>query len=434
MTPLPIPSADALAHSQLLQQHIANTIKSAGGYLSFAQFMDMALYTPSLGYYSAGGQKFGDAVKGGGDFVTAPQMSPLFAHTIANQVAEVLVEIKSTKLNDFSHMNHVLQHIDSMAMTPAVTQALTHDVALNDLALGSILELGAGTGNLACDMLLRLHALNQLPAHYYILEVSDHLRQVQLETLQKHLPDTLLEKVIWLQALPQHFNGVIVANEVLDALAVHLVHQTADGLFERGVRLEGQDFVFSDVPFSTADATQSNIAEYATLLDLPTGYVTEFCPAAHGLVSSLANSLQTGAIILIDYGFSAREYYHPQRNAGTLMCHYQQLAHTNPLVYVGLQDITAHVDFTKTAQTGIDNGLELSGFCSQAQFLMNCGILDVLSEVSANDIVRYAPLASAAQKLLSPAEMGDLFKVIGFTKGLDIPLMGFSSGDKSHTL
>jgi len=226
----------------------------------------------------------------------------------------------------------------------------------------------------------------------------------------------------------------MLANEVLDALPVHLIHHQQDGLYERGIALEANEFVFKDVPFSESNPTQQSIADYAKLLNLPIGYVTEFCPAASGLVASLANALEHGAILLIDYGFSAREYYHPQRNAGTLMCHYQQLAHPNPLVYVGLQDITAHVDFTKVAMTALDNGLTLSGFVSQAQFLMNCGILDVLSEVSPTDMARYAPLAAAAQKLLSPAEMGDLFKVIGFTKAIDLPLMGFSSGDKSHTL
>jgi SAM-dependent MidA family methyltransferase len=409
MTPLPIPAPDALAASQLLHQHIAQQIQQSDGWIDFAEFMHMVLYTPSLGYYSGGGQKFGDAQKGGGDFVTAPQMSPLFAHTIGNQVAEVLAELQDKKLNSFSQT-----HADA-TLAP------------------SILELGAGTGKLACDLLLKLKDIEQLPGQYFILEVSDHLRQVQRENLQKKLPEDVFVRVIWLTTLPENFNGVMLANEVLDALPVHLVHHQADGLYEQGVSLEANGFVFKDKPFSNC-ATQQSIADYAKLLDLPIGYITEFCPAASGLVASLANALQYGAILLIDYGFSAREYYHPQRNAGTLMCHYQQLAHPNPLIYVGLQDITAHVDFTKVAMTGLDNGLTLSGFCSQAQFLMNCGILDVLSEVSPTDMASYAPLAAAAQKLLSPAEMGDLFKVIGFTKAIDLPLMGFSSGDKSHTL
>jgi len=169
-------------------------------------------------------------------------------------------------------------------------------------------------------------------------------------------------------------------------------------------------------------------------LALPQDYLTEICPAASGLIASLAHALKKGVIIMLDYGFSAREYYHPQRNLGTLMCHYQHYAHTEPLVYVGLQDITAHVDFTSIAHAGVNNELELAGFCSQAQFLMNCGILDLISKVSPQDMANYAPLAAAAQKLLSPAEMGDLFKVIAFSKQLDIALLGFSVGDKSHIL
>ncbi|MDP3745134.1 MAG: SAM-dependent methyltransferase, partial [Methylotenera sp.] len=167
---------------------------------------------------------------------------------------------------------------------------------------------------------------------------------------------------------------------------------------------------------------------------LPNDYLTEVNPSAIGLVQSLAQALARGVIIMIDYGFSAQEYYHPQRNLGTLMCHYQHYAHTNPLINVGLQDITAHVDFTRIAHAGVGNGLALAGFCSQAQFLMNCGILDRLSQVSPHDMACYAPLAAVAQKLLSPAEMGDLFKVIALSKNMDEPLLGFSSGDKSHTL
>ena len=424
MSSLPIPTADAQQHSQALTNLIAKTIQNAGGWINFAEFMHLALYAPSLGYYSAGSQKFGDMQNGGGDFVTAPQISPLFAQTIAKQLAQVL-----------------------------------HELALKNLQ-GNILELGAGTGRLACDTLLSLSCLSlsqssQLPAQYFILEVSDHLRQVQLEYLQKNLPADLFKRVVWLQALPENFNGVIIANEVLDALAVHIVHNTPAGLCERGIALANDievtdseklnSFAISGEKlngFSQADilippqktATQQYLVDAANALNLPQHYITEFCPAAIGLVASLADTLQHGAILLIDYGFSAREYYHPQRNQGTLMCHYQQLAHTNPLTHIGLQDITAHVDFTSIAHAGVNNGLALSGFCSQAQFLMNCGILDVMAEVSPQDIARYAPIAAAAQKLLSPAEMGDLFKVIGFTKGLETELIGFSTGDKSHTL
>ena len=392
MSTLPTPSLDAKIHSQQLVELIQFEIEKAAGWIDFSQFMQLALYASGLGYYSAGNQKFGDAKRGGGDFVTAPQISPLFAQTLSNQITQVL-----------------------------------------QLTNGNILELGAGTGKLATDILLTLATLEPnlkaVPAKYFILEVSDHLRQVQLETLQKILPQDLIQRVEWLNVLPTSFSGVVIGNEVLDAIPADIIHVTANGLNERGVVIKGDGFAWQDRAL-----TNQSLHADVSKLNLPEDYITEFCPAASGLIASLANMLQHGAILMIDYGFSAREYYHPQRNQGTLMCHYQHYAHTEPLIYVGLQDITAHVDFSNIAHTGVNNGLALAGFCSQAQFLMNCGILDVMSQVSPHDMAKYAPVAATAQKLLSPAEMGDLFKVIGFSKHIDEPLMGFVNGDKSHTL
>lgn len=394
MSTLPTPSTDAKKHSQQLVSLIQQQIVAAGGWIDFAQFMQLALYAPGLGYYSAGSQKFGT----GGDFVTAPEISPLFAQTLSYQVAQILRE---------------------------------------DLLKGggNLLELGAGTGKLAVDLLLTLAQLEVLPAQYYILEVSDHLRQVQLEYLQKKLPQDIFQRVAWLDALPSAFEGVVLGNEVLDAIPVHIVHATPTGLCERGVVVEGGNFAWQDrVIEQNESLIGQNLFANVDKLNLPEGYITEFCPAASGLIVSLANMLQHGAILMIDYGFAAYEYYHSQRNLGTLMCHYQHYAHTDPLLNIGLQDITAHVDFTSIAHAGVNNGLALSGFCSQAQFLMNCGILEVMSQVSPHDMARYAPLAAAAQKLLSPAEMGDLFKVIAFSKNIETPLLGFVNGDKSHTL
>ena len=388
MNTLPTPSVEAQKHSQQLITLIQKTINAQKGWISFAEFMHLALYAPGLGYYSAGSQKFGDSKTGGGDFVTAPQISPLFAQTLSNQIAQVL--------------------------------NITH---------GNILELGAGTGKLAADILLTLAELDSVPAKYFILEVSDHLRQVQLETLQNKLPQNLVQRVEWLTELPSNFNGVIIGNEVLDAIPVHMVNVKNDGIYERGIVIEDGEFVWQDKILS-----EPSMLGAVSKLHLPEGYVTEVCPAASGLIASLAHSLQQGIILMIDYGFAAREYYHPQRNQGTLMCHYQHYAHSEPLINIGLQDITAHVDFTSIAHAGVNHGLALSGFCSQAQFLMNCGILELMSQVSPHDMARYAPLAAAAQKLLSPAEMGDLFKVIAFSKSLDEALIGFVSGDKSHTL
>lgn len=394
MSTLPKPSPEAQKHSAQLVLKIQHEIQTTGGWMDFERFMQLALYATGLGYYSAGSQKFGDIKKGGGDFVTAPQISPLFAQTLANQIMQVL-----------------------------------------QLTQGSVLELGAGTGKLAVDCLLALAKLNCLPERYFILEVSDHLRQVQYETLSQALPQDLLQRVEWLEELPKHFEGVVIGNEVLDAIPVHIVHKNTNGIEMCGVSVVNQTFVWQNRPIHQhGTPSESRIFDAVAELNLPDGYTTEICPAAGGLMATLATTLKSGAILMIDYGFSAREYYHPQRNLGTLMCHYQHYAHPDPFIYVGLQDITAHVDFTGIAHAAVKNGLTLSGFCSQAQFLMNCGILALLSEVSPNDMARYAPLAAAAQKLLSPAEMGDLFKVIAFTKGIDVPLIGFSSGDKSYTL
>ena len=387
---LPIASLQAQALSQQLCQLIQQKIKNAGGWISFAEFMQMALYTPGLGYYAGGAQKFGKD----GDFVTAPEISPLFAQTLSLQAAQILAagDANST--------------------------------------ISNILELGAGTGKLAVDLLLELEYLNALPAQYFILEVSAHLRQVQRETSQARLPQHLYEKLVWLNELPKKFNGVVLGNEVLDAIPANIVHKTSDGWRERGVGFD-DDFLWQDSALSTA-----NLVEHLPV-DLPIGYITEVNPAACALVRSLADMLLTGAILLVDYGFSAAEYYHPQRNQGTLMCHYQQLAHDNPLTLVGLQDITAHVNFSQIASI-LDmpcetTSMRVAGYVNQAQFLINCGILTILQRHSPKDVA-YIKLAAAAQKLMSPAEMGELFKVICLTKNINEPLIGFAQGDKAHTL
>jgi SAM-dependent MidA family methyltransferase len=388
-TSFPQPDSEAVAHSNALLSSIQALIAKEGGWVNFAQLMDAALYTPSLGYYSGGAKKFGFD----GDFVTASEISPLFSQTIARQVKQVLSALK----------------------------------AQNKQA--DILELGAGTGRFARDLLLEMAKLEQLPTRYMILEVSAHLREVQQSTLKEALPNELMNRVVWLDELPKHFDGLIFANEVLDALPVHIVKKTADGLAEMGVVSEDASLAWQEKPASSS-ALKGFVAE----IDLMDGYTTEVCLAASGLVASLAGILQSGMLLLIDYGFSRDEYYHPQRNQGTLMCHYRHRAHGDPLVYLGLQDITAHVDFTRVAEAGVANGLELIGFVTQAQFLINAGITELLASIPAEDSANYLPLVASAQKLLSPAEMGDLFKVIAFERNLDIPFIGFSSGDKSHTL
>ena len=409
MATLPTPSPEAANQSQQLAKIIEQKIIDAGGWLDFATFMHMALYTPLLGYYSGGTKKFADVKTGAGDFVTAPEISPLFARTLANQVAQILVVIQD------------------------------QTVANKPSAQADILEIGAGTGQLAADLLLDLQQLNQLPKQYFILEVSDYLRQIQLETLQKKLPVLIFKKVVWLDALPTDFVGLIFGNELLDALPVHLIEQTADALQERGVIFFNGEFVWQNRPLQNRPLQNNtenavNLHDYVSAYSLPAGYLSEACLSATGLMNSFENCIKQGVILMLDYGFGAAEYYHPQRNTGTLMCHYQHYAHTNPLINVGLQDITAHVNFTQIAEVALARDLTLAGYCNQASFLMNCGILDILSETSPNDMAAYAPLAAAAQKLLSPAEMGELFKVIAFTKNLNIDLISFKSGDKAHML
>jgi len=383
MASLPIPSAQALAHSAQLQSLIQQHIQQQNGWLDFATFMHMALYTPSLGYYSGGAKKFGF----GGDFVTAPEISPLFAQALAKQVAQVL-----------------------------------------QLTQGSVLELGAGTGKLAADLLLTLAELDTLPTQYYILEVSDYLQQVQREHLNQKLPKAIFDRLVWLDTLPIAFHGMVLGNEVLDAVPVHLVGKQQGVLVERGVVWQ-EGFAWQDKPL-TAGPLFNDVAA----LQLPEGYITELSPAATGLIKSLANCLTHGAIIMLDYGFGAREYYHPQRTAGTLMCHFQHHAHDNPLLYLGLQDITAHVNFTAIAEAAVSQQLHVLGYLNQANFLINCGLLQLLEQTSPEDMQVYAPIVSAVQKLLSPAEMGELFKVILLGKGIDEPLVGTLQGDKRHTL
>jgi SAM-dependent MidA family methyltransferase len=383
MTSLPAPSPEQLTHGARVREAIRGELATSGGWISFARYMELALYAPGLGYYSAGMQKFG----AGGDFVTAPEISPLFGRTLARQVAQVLQQVG-----------------------------------------GSVLELGAGTGVLAVQLLLELQRLGTLPQQYSILEVSAHLRAVQAETIQRALPAGLAQRVQWLEAVPSRFTGCMVGNEVLDALPVHVLAWHESGVYERGVGMEGEALVWREQLLESGQ-----LLDAAKKLKLPTGYVSEICPAAPALVAALADAVERGVLLLVDYGFPRREYYHPQRAQGTLMCHYRHHVHDDPLRYPGLQDITAHVDFTAVAAAGVGHGLQLLGYASQTQFLINCGVTDLLSEVSPAEMAAYLPLAAQAQKLLSPSEMGELFKVIAFGKGVG-PLLGFSRGDKRHAL
>ncbi|MBI4807592.1 MAG: class I SAM-dependent methyltransferase [Nitrosomonadales bacterium] len=380
---LPAPSADALAHSARLCELIRSDIAAQGGWVPFSRFMELALYAPGLGYYTAGARKFGEA----GDFITAPELSPLFGRTLAKQLIEVM-----------------------QASAP------------------HILELGAGSGKLALDILGALEKRAELPESYSILEVSADLRERQQALLREKLPH-LAERVRWLDALPEKFSGAAIGNEVLDALPVHLLYWSDGRILERGVASKGSQFIWQD----RQPGCQA-LHDIAQNIKVPDDYLSEVSIAARGLVASLCERMEKGAMIFIDYGFGAKEYYHPQRNRGTLMCHYRHHSHDDPFYLPGLQDITAHVDFTAVAEAAIDCGAHFLGYASQAHFLINNGITELLGEVSPNEVKAYAPLSAQLQKLTSPAEMGELFKVIALGKELDQPLAGFLRGDLSRLL
>jgi SAM-dependent MidA family methyltransferase len=382
-TSLPTPSPEATQHSTNLIDAIRRDISANSGWISFARYMELALYAPGLGYYTAGSHKFGEA----GDFITAPELSPLFGRTLARQVSEIMA-----------------------GSSP------------------HILELGAGSGKLAADMLEELDTLGALPDSYSILEVSADLRARQQTLLQQRLPH-LLNRVRWLDALPENFSGAIVANEVLDALPVHRVHWQEGKPGELGVALSESSFIWQERAIADPALLQAGLQ-----ISVPDDYVSEICLAARGLINSLAGRLTQGAMIFIDYGFGAREFYHPQRATGTLMCHYRHRAHDDPFYLPGLQDITAHVNFTDIAECGIDAGLELLGYTNQAFFLINNGITELLEDTPPENLKAYLPLSAQLQKLTSPAEMGELFKVIALGKNLADPLSGFARGDLSRLL
>ncbi|MDB5776828.1 MAG: hypothetical protein JWP38_2961 [Herbaspirillum sp.] len=388
---LPAPSADALAASHSLQCLIADDIRRRQGWISFARYMELTLYAPQFGYYSGGAAKLGKE----GDFTTAPELTPLFGATLAQVAAELFAQT-----------------------APA------------------ILEFGAGSGKLAFDILSELQAGGVALQHYLIIEVSPQLRASQQQRLAG------FPNVQWLDRWPERFSGVAIGNEVLDAMPVSLVVRTADGWKERGVAGANPDedphagpFVFAD-----RDCDPALIAQIPDADELPVGYLTEVHPVAIGFMRSLAALLGEGqdggkgaVALLIDYGFPGREYYLGQRSEGTLMCHYRHHAHPDPFYLPGLQDVTAHVDFTAMARAAVEGGLDLLGYVSQAGFLLGAGIGDLLLRTPPEQAARYLPQANAVQKLISPAEMGELFKVLAVGRGVEWP-QRLLQHDRSHRL
>ena len=346
-------------------ERLKDEIGRSGGWISFARYMELALYDPGLGYYTSGARKFG----AGGDFVTAPELGPLFGRTLARQ--------------------------------------------LQDLAM-PVLEFGAGSGALAGTL------LDHAAIDYRILETSGELRARQQARVGS--------RATWLERLPERIRGVVLANEVVDAMPAHAVAWRDEGIMERGVALLGDRLAWSERPAS------GSLLEAARALSVPAPYESEIGLVARAWMREVASRLEEGVIFVIDYGFPAREYYHPQRAAGTLMCHYRHTAHADPFAHPGDEDITTHVDFSALAEAAVEAGLEVLGYATQAQFLVNCGITEVLGEANVENALHYAPIAAEAQKLLSPAEMGELFKVLAVGKGVRQPLMGFRSGNRSATL
>lgn len=381
---LPVPGADAREHGTRVVDAVRRAIFLAGGWMPFEAYMRLVLYAPGLGYYVAGARKFGAA----GDFVTAPEMTPLYAQSLAVQVATIL------------------EHAD-----------------------GDVLELGAGSGRLAADLLASLDRLGRTPRRYRIVEVSPELRERQRETIVRSVP-AFAPRVDWLDALPERHTGAVVLNEVLDAIPAHLIVRRRGQWFERGVRDVEGTLALEDRPL--AEGSLRTLAEHR--FPEACDYQSELNPAAEALIEDLGLRLEAGAMLVIDYGFPRREYYHPQRAEGTLMGHYRHRAHADPLVWPGLSDLTTHVDFTAMAEAGVRAGLEVAGFTTQSGFLLGCGLLDRLAKVGPPEGIDYLREASAVQMLLSPAEMGELFKVLALARGEGIVWPGFAVSNQRHRL
>jgi len=383
-------SAEAWQHSETVSQHLRRCIDNAGGWLSFEQFMHETLYAPSLGYYAAGSAKLSPRSQHTsqqltGDFVTAPELTPLFGHVLAQQFKQV-----------FAHLDQP-----------------------------QILEFGAGSGQLAFDILTALDA-SGIATQYFILEVSADLR-----ARQAHKLAPWLSRVVWLDALPTLFEGVVVANEVLDAMPVAMVGWSPDlDVIERGVTWHDGTFTWQERPARAALAQALSCRMPA----LP-GYVTEINLQAESWVKNIGQWLSNGVVFLIDYGFVEAEYYHPQRHTGTLMCHIQHRAHDNPFFAPGLQDITAHIDFSAMARSAKEAGLDVMGYTSQARFLLNAGLLEATQALQSSLHKPQHQSIQAIQKLISEAEMGELFKVLALGRGLpDLVLSGVKQGDRQAQL
>ncbi|MDH5600588.1 MAG: SAM-dependent methyltransferase [Gammaproteobacteria bacterium] len=385
---LPVPDDLAQQHSKKLITVIRNEIETNNGAISFQRYMERVLYAPALGYYTAGSEKLGAA----GDFVTAPEISPLFSHALANAILPVLEK----------------ENI--------------------------ILEVGAGRGRMAADILGFLQQQNKLPKEYWILELSADLRERQKHTIKETIPE-FLDKVKWLDRLPEQFSGVVLANELLDAMPVQLFLKNENDINEVNVSWRDDRFVFQlTSSFDQRLVTRVKDIEQELGQELNSGYLSEVNFAAEDWIKSIAEKLTSGIVVLIDYGFPRHEYYHEQRTQGTLMCHYRHRTHPDVFVYPGLQDITAHVDFTAMADAALESGMRVMGYTNQASFLMGAGLMEMATINNDKQLINEFETASQLKKLTLPHEMGELFKVIGFSKNCDISLPAFEFRDLRESL
>jgi len=377
-TALPPPDPEAAAHSQRLAERIAEAIVAEGDWIPFSRYMELALYAPGLGYYAAGARKFG----ADGDFITSPEISPMFARCFGLQAGPVLRGVG-----------------------------------------GDILELGPGSGIFAADLFDALKEQGTLPERYLLLEVSPDLRERQRELLAKRHPDQM-SRFVWIEELPKKIRGMVIANEVLDVVPCSMLHRHGTDILERGVVLTEAGFAFEDQPIA-----QDELARRAAAV-FPPGdydYLSEVNLAAEALIRTVASSLEAGLAIFIDYGFPEREFYHPQRSMGTMRCHYRHRFHGDPFFWPGLQDLTAHVDFSAMARAAEQGGAEVVGFTTQAYFLISCGLAVLVSAGDPTMTLSKLKGTSAVHRLIGPSEIGELFKVLGFQKNLEGPVLGFQS-------
>lgn len=387
--PLPAPDPESAAHSALVREHIAGTIDRAGGTISFAEYMHQALYAPALGYYNAGTMKFGRE----GDFVTAPEVSALFGRVLARQCAGALGEIDGA----------------------------------------SILELGAGSGKLALDVMNKLAELDALPDEYLILEVSAELRDRQAGLLGRQLPE-LLDRVRWIADWPSDFRGIVIANEVADALPVERFAIRPGGVMQLCVGRDRENFQTTERPAPDYLVTAVEEIERSIGRKLPVGYVSDVCCAIPGWIAGLAAALLEGIVFLFDYGVSRREYYAEDRSGGWLRCHFRQFAHNNPLILPGIQDITSWVDFTAIASASVAAGLDILGYTPQAQFLIAGGLQEEISGFTELGTGARLRMAGEVKLLTLPGEMGEHFKCIGLGRGVALSVPAVSHFDRTATL